>query len=59
MTGKHALTAEELHDVDAMLDCVRDGRDEEARWWIARETVIRALAKMRAAATAAAKGGVQ
>lgn len=42
------LTPTELHAVQSLLTAVKNGRDEEARFWVARNEIMSALAKMRA-----------
>lgn len=42
------LTPTELHAVQSLLTAVQQGRDEEARFWIGRQEIFTALAKMRA-----------
>lgn len=42
------LTPTELHAVQSLLMAVKNGRDEEARFWVARQEIFTALAKMRA-----------
>lgn len=49
-SDQHKLTPTEVHAVQAMLEAVKQGNDEEARWWSSRHEVMTALAKMRAQA---------
>lgn len=43
------LTPTELHAVQSLVAAVRQGNDEEARFWVARQEIFTALAKMRGA----------
>jgi DUF438 domain-containing protein len=48
MTDPHKLTPAEVHAVAAMLEAVKAGHDEEARFWVRRMETLSAIAKMRA-----------
>jgi hypothetical protein len=48
MTDPNKLTPTELHAVQSLLNAVKLGHDDDAKFWAARHEVMTAMAKMRA-----------
>lgn len=47
MTDPNKLTPTELHAVQSLLNAVKAGHDDDAKFWAERQEIVTALAKMR------------